>query len=379
MSKHIFLTGANGFLGSYLARDLALDGWNVKCLLRSQKGESANERLHKAISRICNDASQTDEVLERCSVIEGDLDKPQFGLTQIDYDHLANNLDSILHCAAMTTFDPAHAEQQWKVNVEGTEQVCRLAVDCNPPYGYHYISTAYVAGNRTDTVFENDLDQGQLFFNSYESSKFEAEKIINRFREQGLATTVYRPSIIVGDSHTGQTTLFHNMYIFLRFFDSVLRAFDEKDSRGRVITPVRIIGNLAATKNVVHVDYVADTTMAIFKNTDAHGGTYHLTHDNPPALSLITEAMEEVLGVTGVRLVDEGDFEKTPPTDMEKFVLNQNALHAQYLTMEPIFDRSALKKILPTEKIPPCPPMDKEALMKLFKYALDSKWGRLKK
>ena len=123
MTKSIFLTGANGFLGSFLARALAMEGWEVKCLLRSQKGELAHERLNKAISSICVDHAETRQVLARCTVLEGELDKPRFGLEQDSYDKLAEELDSVLHCAAMTTFDPAHEKRQWKVNVDGQNRV----------------------------------------------------------------------------------------------------------------------------------------------------------------------------------------------------------------------------------------------------------------
>lgn len=378
MTKRIFLTGANGFLGSFLARALALEGWDITCLLRSQKGELAHERLHKAISSICADHAETRQVLARCTVLEGEIDKPLFGLDQKDYDRLAGELDSVLHCAAMTTFDPAHAPRQWKVNVDGTEHVTRLAADSKLSYGYHYISTAYVAGDRKDTALENELDRGQGFFNGYESSKFEAEKIINRYREQGLNTTVYRPGIIVGDSASGHTVLFNGMYIFFRFFDSAKRTFDEKDSMGRVITPIRMIANPAVTKNFVHIDYIVDTTMAIFKKPAAHGGNYHLTQDDPPTLALTLEVMNEVLGISGMRCVDKSEFDTVPQTEMEAYLHDQSTFYAPYLLSEPRFDRSALKKILPAEEIPPCPPMDKTALLKLFSYALDTKWGRRK-
>jgi thioester reductase-like protein len=378
MSKRIFLTGANGFLGSYLVRALALEGWSIKCLLRSQKGELAHERLKKALHGICSDTAQEEAVLARCSVVEGELDKPHFGMSRTDYDRLAGDLDCVLHCAAMTTFDPAHAPRQWKVNVDGTEQVTRLAADCKPSCGYHYISTAYVAGDRKDMAYESELDKGQGFFNGYESSKFEAEKIIGRYRAEGLATTVYRPSIIVGDSSSGHTVLFNGMYMFVRFFDSARRAFEEKDSRGRTIIPVRCLGNSAVTKNFVHVDYVVETIMAIFNNPATHRGTYHITHEQPPTLGLMQEVIEEVLGITGTRLVDKSDFEKAPPTETEGFLLDQGAFYAPYLLSEPQFDRSAIKKILSAEKIPACPPMDREALLNLFSYALKSKWGRRK-
>ena len=378
MSKRIFFTGANGFLGSYLARKLALQGWDVVCLLRSQKGELAQQRLQKAFWDISSDPAQTEAALAHCSVIEGEVDKPLFGMSTADYDRLAGSLDCMLHCAAMTTFDPALAQRQWKVNVDGTEQVTRLAADCKPSRGYHYISTAYVAGDRKDLALETELDCGQGFINGYESSKFEAEKIINRYREQGHKATVYRPSIIVGESSSGHTVLFNGMYMFFRFFDSVRRTFEEQDSLGRTIVPVRGIGDPKVTKNFVHVDYVVATTMAIFNNPETHGGTYHITHEEPPTLALLQEVLQEVLNIIGPRFIDKSEFDREPPTDLEIFLSEQIAFYAPYLLSEPLFDRSAIKKILPAEKIPPCPPMDKQALIKLFTYALESKWGRRK-
>jgi nucleoside-diphosphate-sugar epimerase len=311
-------------------------------------------------------------------VVEGELDKPHFGMSRTDYDRLAGDIDCVLHCAAMTTFDPAHAPRQWKVNVDGTEQVTRLAFDCKPSYGYHYISTAYVAGDRKDVAYENELDCGQGFFNGYESSKFEAEKIIGRYRDQGLATTMYRPSIIVGDSSSGHTVLFNGMYMFVRFFDAARCTFEEKDSRGRLIIPVRCLGDPAVTKNFVHIDYVVATAMAVFNNPAAHGGTYHITHEQPPTLDLMRDVIEEVLGVCGSQFVAKSVFEKQPPTELETYLMDQCAFYIPYLFSEPLFDRSAIKKILPAEKIPPCPAMDKPALLKLFSYALESKWGRRK-
>jgi hypothetical protein len=90
------------------------------------------------------------------------------------------------------------------------------------------------------------------------------------------------------------------------------------------------------------------------------------------------EVMEEMLGVTGSSFVDKSYFDTHTPTELEIFLAEQIAFYAPYLLSEPLFDRSAIKKILPAEKIPPCPAMDKQALLKLFSYALESKWGRRK-
>ena len=101
----------------------------------------------------------------------------------------------------------------------------------------HYISTAYVAGKRRDVVYEDELDKGQSFNNNYEKSKFDTEKLLNQVvRQYDVPTTVYRPSIIVGDSRTGYTKI------------TITFIFSERDFTTSKITkhksPMRMISQL---------------------------------------------------------------------------------------------------------------------------------------
>ncbi len=375
MTETILVTGANGFLGSFLVPLFVKQGYKALCLVRPGRSNTAQERLSEAIRSACN-GSAVEDVLAEVEAIEGDFSKENLGLAPADYRRLAGRVDHIFHCAAMTTFSPNQEADQWQVNVVGTENILKLACECCPDDGLHYVSTAYVAGDRTGTVYESELDTGQSFFNGYERSKFKAEKLVQHYRtEHGLPVTVYRPSVIVGESTTGRTVLFNAMYLFLRFFQTVRQAFTETRN-GKTVVPVRKVGNPDVTKNYVHIDYVVDMIMTVFLHPEAHGRTYHLTHDNPPTLDLLRQALEEILDITDTRFVSQEEFDRQPPSEYEKLLQDQTVMYHPYLLSEPVFDKQAIRQALPTERIPDCPPMDKPALLSLFSYAVDSRWGR---
>ena len=376
---NILLTGATGFLGSHLMPELIDAGFKFSCLVRPKKDKDAALRLRESLLDVCGSSDAVDNILSKTTVLKGDIGQDNFGLDEQTYNTLKNETDFIIHSAASTSFSPAAEKEQWKANVDGTESIARFALDAKPSIGFHYISTAYVAGDRDGTVSENELDEGQGFYNGYEKSKCFAETMLHRYsREKGLNLTVYRPSIIVGDSDTGRTILFNGMYLFMRFLQVAKQSFDETDEQGRVKVPIRLIGNPAATKNFVHIDYVVEMIKAIFLCSKAHGKTYHITHDNPPTLAFIREVILDLVGVTDTQLVREESFDIEPATDLEDLLRQQIDFYAPYLKREPFFAKGNIESVMSASEIPECPPMDREALERLFDYAVKSKWGRKK-
>ena len=101
------------------------------------------------------------------------------------------------------------------MNVEGTGNVLELCEGCSELERLNYVSTAYVAGERTGVVYEHELALGQGFKNHYESTKFQAEVWVREALDR-VPTTIYRPAIVVGDSKTGETQKFDGPYYMLR-------------------------------------------------------------------------------------------------------------------------------------------------------------------
>ena len=131
-----------------------------------------------------------------------------------------------------------------RVNLHGTRNVVRFLAECPRLDRLHYVSTCYVSGTTTGVFHETDLDVGQSFKNHYEETKFLAEMEVAR---SGLPVTTYRPSIVVGDSRTGETGKFDGPYF-------TLTAMEKIPSPGVFIK----IGSGLNPANVVPVDFVTE-------------------------------------------------------------------------------------------------------------------------
>jgi thioester reductase-like protein len=196
----------------------------------------------------------------------GDITDPRLGLDERTYARLAAEVVKVFHLAAV--YDLAvGAELAERVNVQGTQHVidfCRRAPRLER---HHYISTAYVAGQRSGLVLEDDLAEGQTFKNFYESTKFAAEVLV-RASMDAIPTTIYRPAIVVGDSQTGETQKFDGPYYLLRSMSSPMGSLLQ-------------VGRGDASFNVVPVDFVVSAIAAGSGDPDAVGHTLHLVDPEP--------------------------------------------------------------------------------------------------
>src|SRR5262249_24887544 len=153
---------------------------------------------------------------ENLRVFEGDISLPQLGLTDAARAELAASTNEVWHCAASLSFQQEDREEIFRMNVDGTRNVLDLVKDI-PGHRLHHVSTAYIAGNRSDLALETEIDVGQTFKNAYEESKCRAELMIADAQSAGdIVASVYRPSIVIGDSRSGRVTHFHGVYAFIR-------------------------------------------------------------------------------------------------------------------------------------------------------------------
>lgn len=206
----------------------------------------------------------------------GDIADPTLGLDPRTYDRLAGEVVRVFHLAAVYDLAVGAALAE-RVNVAGTQHVvdfCRRAPRLER---HHYISTAYVAGQRSGLVLEEDLAKGQTFKNFYESTKFAAEVIV-RASMDDVPTTIYRPAIVVGDSQTGETQKFDGPYYLLRSMNSPLGARLQ-------------VGRGDAAFNVVPVDFVVDAIAAGAADPQAVGHTLHLVDPDPVSSHELTRLL----------------------------------------------------------------------------------------
>ena len=197
-------------------------------------------------------------------VLPGELTEPCFGLGQAEFQNLAAKVTAIYHCAATTGLNE-DLEVARKVNVGGTTNVLALAAESvalgGAPRLFH-VSTAYVAGLREGVCLPDELSFAAGFKNAYEQTKAEAEALVRDFSTR-VPTLIFRPSIIVGDSVSGQASAFNVIYVPAKLLiRGLFRCFP---------------ANPNAPVDVVPVDYVADAIAHLSKLPLPSGTCYHLT------------------------------------------------------------------------------------------------------
>src|SRR5262245_24833313 len=215
-SKRVFVTGATGFLGSHLAFHFLEQGHHVSVLSRSSKSASARTRVEETLRTVAGSDDAAGALFERLDVLEGDISRPGLDLNDAATQQVTRSTDEVWHCAASLSFAEEDRDEIFRMNVGGTEHILQLVTQM-PSKRFHHVSTAYVAGNRTDVAMESRSDVGQTFNNAYEESKTRSEIIISEAHRNGaVRASIYRPSVVIGDSRSGRTTHFHGVYAFIR-------------------------------------------------------------------------------------------------------------------------------------------------------------------
>lgn len=200
----LFLTGATGFVGTFLLYDLLQQtNAQIYCLVRAADADSGRQRIMQALGRSCPVESVA---LKRIVAIPGDLALPELGLSPAEFDQLAEQIDLIIHSGAQLHWLAPYARLK-PVNVLGTQMIIQLAAHrrLKP---LHYLSSLAVfpmMGNREPVTFDEQasLEHGGLLYGGYAQSKWVAEKLVARAQERGLPGAIYRPSLVVGHSQTG--------------------------------------------------------------------------------------------------------------------------------------------------------------------------------
>lgn len=365
--KYVLLTGGTGLVGRYLVRDLLLTGHRLALVLRTNGKETVEQRC-EAILQYWE--AELGRPLPRPVCLQGDVAEPGLGLSQTDRDWIAANCDRVLHNAAILTFyEEDRTKDPWRTNLGGTKHVLDLCRETGID-DLHYVSTAYVCGNRADLVSESELDVGQGFRNDYEHSKFLAEKMV-REASHIRQLTVYRPAVIAGDANTGFTNTYHGLYMYLKLM-SVLLANTPKDADGRRHTPIRLEMTGDEPRNIVPVDWISAAMVKLFNNPEAHGGTYHLSPDKLITPKQIIAAGYTYFNSYGVEFVGK-PVAPEGLSDFEKAAYENKTIYQPYEQTDPTFDTTNLKRFAGDV---PCPEIDEPMLHKFWKYGEEDRWGK---
>ena len=365
-SRTWFLTGVTGFIGRQFFKKIINDtADNVIVIIRERGNLSALERGQRLLKTLFGDAHSPD-LAKRITIIAGDVTEDNLGLAEHDWARFAQLANYVVHMAACTRFDASLTDAR-KQNVCGTNNVVDFAKASakHDLKTFVHLSTAYAAGDTTDLVGPDYLDVYGRFRNTYEQSKAEAEVNVRAAMNE-LPTIIFRPSIVVGDSRTGEAVGLSTVYWGIKSYLQGQRQF---------------YANEDASLDLVPVDYVVNAMMSIIKKDSALGNCYLLVGGNKKAIGLsdfttmlcehfsmplpIFLSPEKLRKLRAMRLVAK-------LSRRHRVFLDQAFCYLPYFSQNPTFDCSKTESILAGSEIRV--PHLKEYVDTLLNYCVDQGW-----
>lgn len=320
--RNILITGGTGFLGRYFVRLLIQAGYLPILLVRPTDDLTALERVKKQF---------TVEEMEKVTVWEGDLTDLQAAHVPHEWQK-TGPITAMFHIAGLVKFDEELKDLLYQVNVEGTRKALGLAQGLSISQ-FFYISTAYTAGKK-ERATETLHPLTNSFHNPYEESKCYAEHLVMSENSPVFKTTILRPSIIIGDSKTGEADTQFSIYGFLRGLYLFKRRVEKHLTfdRGQAYFPLRIEGDPSGLSNLVPVNYVAEIMLTALETGCEHD-IYHVTNPLAPTKQLLLDVFSELLQVKGMSMVKF--LEKRSEWD-EKFAQFMS-VYQPYMQNDPAF------------------------------------------
>jgi long-chain acyl-CoA synthetase len=365
-AERILLTGATGFLGEQIVRELLARRPDASLVLlaRGTAEQTAEQRLRPLIRR-CGQSEDG-----RVEVLPADITQERCGLSQLEWEAAARGATRIIHCASSVRFD-MDLQDARQINVGGARNLLALAEEarrCGDLRSFAYVSTAFVAGRREGLILEDELGKGQRFRNHYERSKCEAEALVQS-RATDLPVVVLRPAIIVGDSRTGVTTSFNALYQLFRLYARL---------RLRII-PARP----ESVVDIVPVDFVAAACAWLACEPRALGRTFHLCAGPGRAATIreIVEAAARFFHAPSPRFVPPGPvlavlrplLLATVWGRSRRFI-KRGRIYRPYLDAQLEFDTTQADSLLAPAGI--APPRVMDYLERIFQFCVETDWGR---
>jgi nucleoside-diphosphate-sugar epimerase len=276
LNETFFITGFPGFLATRLVKRLAKEGARFILLTQPAFVGAALEATRQV-------ARATGANSENFQIVPGDITRPDLGLLPHELEKARSEVSSIFHLAAI--YDLAvPRDVATHVNVEGTLNINEFAKTISNLRRYNYVSTCYVAGKRTGLIKEDELQHDAGFRNHYEETKYLAELSVHALRSE-FPITIHRPSVVCGDSKTGETAKYDGIYYlihYLRRWPGALTLLN--------------IGNPAVCLNLVPVDFVIESMVALAQDERALGMTVQLADPAPLTTQELFNNISKVVG-----------------------------------------------------------------------------------
>ncbi|MDZ8065501.1 MAG: amino acid adenylation domain-containing protein [Nostoc sp. DedQUE08] len=374
--RHVFLTGATGFLGAFLIDELLHQTQaKIYCLVRSPNEHEGLEKIQQNLEKY---SLHHPNFSSNVIAIPGDLEQPCLGLPIEQFEKLGLQIDAIYHSAAQVNFAKPYPAIK-EPNVIGTQEVLRLAC-MGKIKPMHYISTVAVFGainhfTGQKLVYEDDdiqlckdyvaLDLG------YSQTKWVAENLVWVAKSRGIPVSIFRTGFLMGDSKTG---IAHTKDAYV---PRVIKGCIQLGSYPELIDQ---------KEEMIPVDYASRAIVHLSKKQESLGKAFHIVP--PPDQNIPLIELFEVICSYGYQL------KKLPYTQWKDELIasfrhsQENALHPllsmmsekvyqDSLTIMELYQntvdydyQNTLNGLADSAIV--CPPMDVKLFDKYFLYFVSS-------
>jgi thioester reductase-like protein len=342
----IFLTGSTGYIGAHVAANLLTEhGASLNLLVRARDARETEERLWRGLQLHLEFPGFYEYLQTRIRIFRGDLTTERFGLSTDDYDRLVHTTDSIIHCAA--SLNRKSEKSCLNVNLRGTLEVLKLGMQVDHYHGlrrFSHVSTVAVAGKRQDEVVteDNSIDWERSDYDPYARTKKFCEHMIRQLLPD-VPKTIFRPSIVLGDSRRAETTQFDMVraFVFLA---------------GLPVLPLRSKDRV----DIVNADFVADAIATLHVKEKTQFDTYHLSSGRESqTFRQVTESLAAAQDKRGPIFLP---FLQTPFTSSVNAFSNRKSsigrgaalmrVFMPYLTFNTVFDNTRVITELGCKPVP---------------------------
>ena len=294
----VMLTGATGHVGCNILYQLLHEtSYKIYLLVRALSSKEAAEKINRKFKHYFD--VDLKSYKDRIMIVVADIEQPKLGLTKTQYQKLINNVDSIIHAAALVKHYGDYT-RLYRANVQATINLLELSKQTKGK-DFHYISTVAVlinghVPNRSYYTFDEDDDASILFGrdNVYARTKYEGEVIVNDYRKYGLISNIYRLGNVAMHSinRKHQENFGDNAFFVI----------------AKTIKSLGIVANEIDEVEVSPVDLTAKAIVKLFDKTYLSNMTHHVFN---PRLSNLSQLLVEAKDNTLIKVCAIDEFVDT--------------------------------------------------------------------
>lgn len=209
MSEKILITGATGFIGSAVARNLAAKGYQLRVMVRRPDHLPNIKDLD-------------------VETVEGDLEKPE------SFEKCLDGCDGLFHIAAWYTMWTLERDKLFRINVDGTRRLLEKALEMGIQRVLYTSSVAAIGKPQDGPGTEETKWNLEWVNDPYVTSKHLALQEALKVAEKGLNLVIVCPSAPLGPGDIGPTPTGKMVCDFLNggtpvYFDGGLNVIDVDD------------------------------------------------------------------------------------------------------------------------------------------------------